>query len=455
MLVPQGAAVYRKSIVLFIIPVVYSYNYDQTSGIFVALSSKMLPQSRVQRWLYALFANFAIFIGTTSYRYDFGRRLYTRTKWSQPIASFANLLVIGLILSNLYLSWKKSEDMDLATGTTIRMDTTVNDLICLLHVLQRVPRERVTKGIAHELRRLQRIYRCRRPGSCLEQEQYLKRILLLKQGALWALLVFLMGFMQVTQHLFGLELHNVLSNRALVAIYVLAMDGQEVIMQLHFIFTWLICDSYMCLNARIRILLAHGDNDAASLLELQHLRWQHWHLGRLWHRLNVSYYFILLSSRFSLMVTAAALGYYISVFRSLDCQRIYQFTGLGLYVVIVLDCYIFDLICDRTVSAYRESTALLLPYSENLHRNDRLARGVIRKCICLLSSNLFEIFFQCQLFALQIANFPLQIKPYGLFASGKATLLSNIACIISWMVVLLQYRMVSERQSYQLQKNSI
>lgn len=340
----------------------------------------MLPERRVQRWLYALFANFAIIIGATSYRYDFKRRLYTQTKWSQPIASLANLLVIVVISMDLYADWKSDTletepDKDLATGQTIRMDTTLNNVICLLRVLQRLPRERVTHGIAQELRRLQRIYRFGAVHRSYEEEEYLERILLLKHCSVWALLGFLMGFMQVTHHLFGIELDNVLSKRVMIVILVLAMDGQDVIMHLHFLFTWNICDSFMCLNGRIRMLLLQQRRDARSL---HHLRWQHWQLGRLWHRLNVAYYSILISSRLSLIVTASALGFYISVFRSLDYHGIYQFMGFGLYAIIVLDCYMLDLMYDLTVSAYRESTGLLLAYNEDLHSDDQLARGVIR-----------------------------------------------------------------------------
>lgn len=380
----------------------------------------MLPESRVQRWLYALFANFAIIIGTTSYRYDFKRRLYTQTKWSQPIASLANLLVIVVISMDLYSGWKPNTletepDTDVATGLTIRMDSTLNNVICLLRVLQRLPRERVTHGIAQELRRLQRIYRFGAVDRSYEEEPNLKRILLLKHCALWAMLGFLMGFMQVTHHLFGIEVDNVLGKRMMIVIYVLAMDGQDVIMQLHFLFTWLICDSFMCLNERIRMLLQLQHRDARSL---HHLRWQHWQLGRLWHRLNVSYYFILISSRFSLIVSASALGFYISVFRSLDYHGIYQFMGFGLYAMIVLDCYMIDLMYDLTVSAYRESTGLLLAYNEALHSDDQLARGVIRDGFYTFLDFIIN-FLQCQLFALQIANFPLQIQPYGLLQAAK------------------------------------
>lgn len=396
----------------------------------------MSPKTRVQRWLHLLFDYFAILIGTTCYRYDFKRRLYRKTKWSQIIASLANLIVIVYILMDLYNVWMQS--LETVTDLTIRWDTTLNDIICLMRVLQRLPREKVTNAIAQELRRLQRIYRFRVGERRYEKEPHLEGIWLLKHCHLWVQLAFFTGFMQLTQDLFGMQLNNILCKRAMVVIYVLALDGQTVAMQIHFHFTWRICGCFMWLNERIELLLRQ--TDAASLMELHHIRWQHWQLGRLWHRLNIAYNFILISSRLSLIVTAAALGYYISVFRSLQNQ----FIGFGLCAFIVLDAYMNDLIYDLTVNAYLESTWSMWQRNELNQGNVQLARAVNVEGICS-TQQFINNFFQCELLALQIANFPLQIKPYALFASGRATLLSNIACIISWMVVLLQYRMVSER----------
>lgn len=400
----------------------------------------MLPKTRVQRWLHILFDYFAILIGTTCYRYDFKRRLYTKTKWSQLIASLANLIVIVFILMDLYNVWMQS--LETVTDLTILWDTTLNDIICLMRVLHRLPMEKVTNEIAQGLRRLQCIYRFKVGERRYEKEPHLEGIWLLKHCQLWVLLGFLTGFMQLTQNLFGMELNNMLSKRAMVVIYVLAMEGQDVAMQIHFLFTWRICGCFMCLNERIGLLLRQAYS--ASLLELHHIRWQHWQLGRLWHRLNVAYNFILISSRLSLIVTAAALGYYISIFRSLQYHVIYQFIGFGLYALIVLDCYMIDLIYDLTVNAYRESTWSMRQRNEINQGNVQLDRGVNVDGTCS-TQQFINNFFQCEILALQIANFPLQIKPYALFVSGKATLLSNIGCIISWMVVLLQYRMVCER----------
>lgn len=332
----------------------------------------MLPQTQVQRWLHVLFDYLAILIGTTCYRYDFKRRLYTKTKWSQLIASLANLIVIAFISMELYDVWKQS--LETVTDLTVRWDTTLNDIICLTRVLHRLPRERVTHEVAQELCRLQRIYRFRVGERRNEREPHLERIWLLKHCQLWVLLAFLTGFMQVTQNFFGLELNNMLAKRALLVIYVLAMEGQDVAMQIHFLFTWRICGCFLCLNERIGRLVRQADS--ASLLELHHIRWQHWQLAKLWHRLNVAYYFILISSRFSLIVTATALGYYISVFRNLQLHVIYQFMGFGLYALIALDCYMLDLIYDLTVNAYRESTWSMRQHNEAHQGNLQLARGV-------------------------------------------------------------------------------
>ncbi|XP_062139743.1 putative gustatory receptor 59b [Drosophila sulfurigaster albostrigata] len=383
----------------------------------------MWPEGKVQRLLYELYAYFAIFIGVTSYRYDYKRRVYKNNKWTQLVASLGNLFVYVLIPLDIYYVVMGSFGLDSATDLTVRLDTLVNDVVCLLRVVQRVPRERATKQLFQQLQRVQRIHRF---GGVKDTqvELQMERIYLLKNILLWLLTISLLIFMMLAFEKFGSNIKNPIGNRLIVILYILVIDGQDVAIHMHFLLTWRICQLYLHLNARVKQLLKR--NAATVTLELQHLRWQHWQLALLFQRLNVAYNFILLSSRFSLIVTAAALGYYISILRSMENKESIMITSFALYAMIALDCYLLDLIYDLTKQCHRETTWQLKEHNLVKNSNSHLSNG-------------------CEQFALQIACFPLEIKPYGLFPSGKATWLSNIVCIFSWMIVLLQYHMVAEK----------
>ncbi|XP_034099820.1 putative gustatory receptor 59b [Drosophila albomicans] len=383
----------------------------------------MWPEGKVQRLLYELYAYFAIFIGVTSYRYDYKRRVYKNNKWTQLVASLGNLFVYVLIPLDIYYVVMDSFGLDSATDLAVRLDTLVNDVVCLLRVLQRVPRERATKQLFQQLQRVQRIHRF---GGVKDTqvELQMERIYLLKNILLWLLTISLLTFMMLAFEKFGWNVKNPIATRLIVILYILVIDGQDMAIHMHFLLSWRICQLYLHLNARVTQLLKR--NAATVTLELQHLRWQHWQLALLFQRLNVAYNFILLSSRFSLIVTAAALGYYISIFNSLGNHKSIMITSFALYAMIALDCYLLDLIYDLTKQCHRETTWQLREHNLVKNPNSHLSNG-------------------CDQFALQIACFPLEIKPYGLFPSGKATWLSNIVCIFSWMIVLLQYHMVAEK----------
>ncbi|KAH8377643.1 hypothetical protein KR093_006418 [Drosophila rubida] len=383
----------------------------------------MLPAGKVQRVLYELYAYYAIFAGVTSYRYDHKLRVYKNSRWTQLVASLGNLFVYVILPMDIYIVCMAGFKLDVVTDLTVRLETLINDVICLLCVLQRVPRERATKQLIQQLLRLQRIHRFGGTSDA-RLELQMERIYLLKFALLWLLTAAVLLTMMMSFDKFGWDLENPVVARVILVLYSLAIDGQDFAIHMHFLLSWRICQLYLGLNARVRQLLRR--NSATATLELQHLRWQHWQLALLFKRLNVAYNFILLSSRFSLIVTAAALGYYISVFHALQYHVSFIVAFFALYVLIALDCYMIDLIYDLTNRSHRDTAWQLRRHNLIRRPNACLANG-------------------CELFALQIACFPLDVKPYGLFAIGKKTWLSSIVCIFSWMIVLVQYRMLAEK----------
>ncbi|XP_064548615.1 uncharacterized protein AstCC [Drosophila montana] len=388
----------------------------------LAFGVRMLATRQIQRRLYELFAYYAIFIGVTSYRYDFELRQCRSTRWTRLVASLANLIIVSVSLVDLFATWFVIDDMDLVTEQTVRLDSTVNDIVCLVRVLQRLPQDRACIQIVLQLRRLRRIHQYAYTGreSQLEQrlEQRLDRIYLAKNCVMWAEAIFLLAFMLIVCQL--VPPTNLYVKRLLVILNVLAMDGQGVVMHMHFLINWRILRLYMRLNRRLRQLL-HSDFPAVATLELHHLRWQHAQLSALMERLTSAYSLTMLSNRLCLIVTAAALGYYISIFGAHPI--LYQIVGFGFVVVLALDGYILDLISDWTVNCHRESSRLLAQHQQLVNADRQLSRA-------------------CDIFALQVACFPLKIQPFGLVECGKATWLGNMACIIGWLVVLLQYRIV-------------
>ncbi|KAH8403112.1 hypothetical protein KR222_005386, partial [Zaprionus bogoriensis] len=328
------------------------------------------PASKVRRVLYTLFANFAICIGATSYRYDFKRRRYRQTKWTQLIAGVANLISIGFLATNLHAVWQQVIKLNMVPDLTIHLDTSLHDVICLLRILQRFSMERATCSFARDLRHLQRMYRFNGGGTDTVAERRLERIFLLKNCFMWALLCCLLGFFLVYYKILGMPVTRWFFNYVLVVVYALAVLGQDATIQLHFLCTWRICRSFLRLDARIAQLLLLRSSDAAALLELQQLRRQHWQLSWLWQRLNHAYSFVLITSRLSLIMTAATLGYYISAFASLQAMTI------GLYALIALDCYMLDRTYDLTVTAYGEPSGSLRQHNELVHGHELLDRGV-------------------------------------------------------------------------------
>ncbi|KAL7741750.1 hypothetical protein ACLKA6_000361 [Drosophila palustris] len=377
--------------------------------------------SKVQRLLDELYGYYAIFIGVTSYRYDYKSQLYKKSKWTQLVASLGNLIAIVMLPLDIYYASTKTFGMDCVTELTTLLVTIVHDVICLLLLLQRVPRENANKEISQQLKRLQRIYRYRYRYRDRQLELKLERIYLLKNCLIWMLIVFLLSFMLINYGVISVDFESPILGRIWVVLKVVIVDGEDVIMHMHFMLTWRFCRLYMCLNSRIGKLIK--TNNATVTLEMHHLRWQHYQLTKLLERLNVPYNFTLIIIRFFLIVTAVALGYYLIIFRSPEYHLIYTLSAVALYAVICLSCYMLDLLYDLTKQSHRETSWQLRQINELANADEQFSRG-------------------CELFVLQIACFPLEIKPYGLYASGMSTLLSNIFCIFSWMIVLLQYYMV-------------
>ncbi|XP_032294340.1 putative gustatory receptor 59b [Drosophila virilis] len=386
----------------------------------------MLARPRqVRRWLYELYAFYAIFIGVTSYRYDFELRQGRSTRWTRIVATLANLIVVAVTLVDLLGVWFVILDVNVVTEQTMRLDATVNDMICLVRVLQRLPQDRACNQIVLELRRLRRIHQYHATGQDSQLEHWLEHIYLAKNFVMWAVASFLLAFMLLVYQFMGVPPTNVYLERLLLILNVLAMDGQDVAMHMHFLLNWRICRLYVRLNRRLGQLL-RGNSPPVDTLELHHLRWQHAQLSALMQRLTSAYKLTMLSNRLCLVVTAAALGYYISIFRAQPI--IYQIVGFGLFALLALDSYILDLITDWTVHCHRESSWLLRQHQQLPRADRQLSRA-------------------CDIFALQVACFPLKIKPCGLLECGRATWLSNVACIIAWMVVLLQYRIAFDSKT--------
>lgn len=331
---------------------------------------------RLQRLLYGLFAYYAIFIGASSYRYDFRQRLFKNTKWTQLIASVSNVLQFGITVADLVWVWFDVVCLTGVTGQTIQLDSTVNDVVCLVRILQWVSRERATRNLSQELRCMSGLYRYRRSRKDKRDKEDMRRlqcIYLVKNCILWLLVGFLLSLSFIALQFFGLTGNNMYVESLLIVLNFLAMDSQDVTMHLHFLLSWRICRLYMRLNSHIRQLVR--GNSPEDTLELQHLRWQHLKLTALMERLTAAYAVIMISNRLCMIVSAATLGYYISVFRS--DQTAYQIVGYGLYALIAVDGYVLDLILDCTVNEHQKTLLLLQQQNELDQPDPQLSRGVL------------------------------------------------------------------------------
>ncbi|TDG46712.1 hypothetical protein AWZ03_006892 [Drosophila navojoa] len=334
----------------------------------------MMESRRLQRLLYELFAYYAIFIGASSYRYDFKQRLFKNTKWTQLIASVSNVLQLGIAIMDLVWAWFYVANLTAVTGETIQVDSTVKDVVCLVRILQRVSRERATRKLGKELRCISSLYRYRRARSDMRDKEDMRRlqcIYLVKNCILWLLVGFILSLWFIALQFFGLSGKNIYMESVLIVLNFMAMDSQNVTMHLHFLLSWRICRLYMRLNSHIRRLVR--GNSPEDTLELQHLRWQHLKLTALMERLTADYAVIMISNRLSLIVSAAAVGYYISFFRS--DQTIYQIVGYGLYVLLAVDGYVLDLILDWTVKEHQKTLFLLQLQNELDQPDPQLSRG--------------------------------------------------------------------------------
>ncbi|KAM8716046.1 hypothetical protein ACLKA7_003001 [Drosophila subpalustris] len=252
--------------------------------------------------------------------------------------------------------------------------TIVHDVICLLLLLQRVPRENANKEISQQLKRLQRIYRYRYRYRDRQLELKLERIYLLKNCLIWMLIVFLLSFMLINYGVISVDFESPILGRIWVVLKVMIVDGEDVIMHMHFMLTWRFCRLYMCLNSRIGELIK--TNDATVTLEMHHLRWQHYQLTKLLERLNVPYNFTLIIIRFFLIVTAVALGYYLIIFHSLEYHLIYTLSAVALYTVFFLSCYMLDMLYDLTKKSHRETSWQLRQINELANPDKQFSRAV-------------------------------------------------------------------------------
>lgn len=346
---------------------------------------------RLQHFLYQLFAYYAIFIGVTSYFYDFKRRLYKNTKWTQLIACLSNLIIVSVTLSDLAWLWLDYVNEDRVTGEIIQLDITVNDIVCVLQLLQRVPRERATKNIEQELESLTRL--C--PKSWARKDKHskqdirrLRSIYLAKNCIMWIFTGFLSTFLIMSYQFMNLRQAKLYIEQTLVILKVLAFDSQDITMHLHFLLSLRICRLYMRLNSRMRQLVER--NSPADALEALHLRRLHLKLTFLMERLTSAYDIIMISTRFSLIITTAVMGYYISL--SVCLPTIYKVVGCGFYALLVLDAYILDLILDYTINEHQKTSCLLRKHYELDHPDTQLSRGVATLHIHSLYTIIFFFF---------------------------------------------------------------
>lgn len=355
---------------------------------------------RLQRFLYELFAYYAIFIGASSYRYDFKQRLFKNTKWTQFVASVSNVLQFGMAIMDLVWAWFYVVSQTEVTSQTIQLDSTVNDVVCLVRILQRVSRERATRNIGKELRCLSGLYRYRRSGKDKRDEEDMRRlhcIYLVKNCIFWLLVGFLLSLWFIALQFFGLMGYNMYVDSLLIVLNFLAMDSQDVTMHLHFLLSWRICRLYMRLNSHIRRLV--GGNSPEDTLALQHLRWQHLKLTALMERLTAAYAVIMICNRLSLIVSAVAVGYYISFFR--NDQTVYQIVGYVLYVLIAVDGYVLDLILDWAMNEHQKTLLLLQQQNELDHCDPQLSRGVATRHL-----NLSITYSICYIISFSVISFP-------------------------------------------------
>ncbi|TDG46711.1 hypothetical protein AWZ03_006891 [Drosophila navojoa] len=392
----------------------------------MAVSARRMVVHRLQYFLYQLFAYYAIFIGVTSYFYDFKRRLYKNTKWTQLIACLSNLIIVSVTISDLAWLWLDYVNEDRVTGEITQLDFTVNDIVCVVNLLQRVPRERATKNIEQELESLTRLCQkswARKDKQSKQDIRRLRSIYLAKDCIMWIFTGVLSMFLIMSYEFMSMRQTKPYIEHTLVILKILAFDSQDAIMHLHFLLSLKICRLYMRLNSRMRELIER--NSSADALEVLHLRRLHLKLTFLMERLSSVYGVIIISTRFSLIVTTAVMGYYISI--SVCLPTVYKIVCCGFYALLILDAYILDLILDYTINEHQKTSFLLRRHYELDDKDTQLSR-------------------EFDEFALQLTSFPMQIKPYGLLTCSTATWLSDIACIICWMVVLIQYRIVSEKR---------